>query len=385
MIKLVDSGWQEVFDLSASLETKQNKIMSPFIKTWAAERLIVRAGETTKVLTRFNLNDFAAGVSDTAALKLLLERGARVRGIKNLHSKMYLFGDSRAIITSANLTKAAMTRNHEFGLVSDNPEIIKQCKDYFDSHWEKSGDDLSLQTLESWEDTLRAYFIAGGSARLSPNLGDFGASVTMSSKDSRVPVGVSDAPQALIKIFGEANNRLPLDFPSIEEVRRSGCHWALTYPRRPRRQKDGAVVYIARQTRGPNDMRIFGRAIASSYREELDDATAEEISRRPFKARYPHYIRVHNAEFLSGPLANGVSLNEMIKALDADAFKTSQRNKAQNPLLTRLAQAALKQQPDVELSNEGQEWLETRMQAAFDRYGTIPLHEMRSLDWPEVS
>ena len=35
---------------------------------------------------------------------------ARVRGVRNLHAKLYIFGESRAIITSCNLTEAALTR-----------------------------------------------------------------------------------------------------------------------------------------------------------------------------------------------------------------------------------------------------------------------------------
>ena len=49
---------------------------------------------------------------------MLLDAGASIRGIQNLHAKLYLFGTSRAIITSANLTEAALTRNQEFGTTS---------------------------------------------------------------------------------------------------------------------------------------------------------------------------------------------------------------------------------------------------------------------------
>ena len=49
---------------------------------------------------------------------MLLDAGARVRGIRKLHAKLYLFGASRAVITSANLTKSALDSNHEFGLVA---------------------------------------------------------------------------------------------------------------------------------------------------------------------------------------------------------------------------------------------------------------------------
>jgi hypothetical protein len=39
------------------------------------------------------LNDFAEGVSDIAALQRVLGLGGRVRGVKKLHSKLYLSGN----------------------------------------------------------------------------------------------------------------------------------------------------------------------------------------------------------------------------------------------------------------------------------------------------
>ena len=41
--------------------------------------------------------------------------GAGVRGIRNLHAKLYVFGSDRSIVTSANLTEPALTKNAEFG------------------------------------------------------------------------------------------------------------------------------------------------------------------------------------------------------------------------------------------------------------------------------
>ena len=38
------------------------------------------------MITRFNLADFAEGVSDIEALRLLLDAGANIRGIRNLHA-----------------------------------------------------------------------------------------------------------------------------------------------------------------------------------------------------------------------------------------------------------------------------------------------------------
>jgi phosphatidylserine/phosphatidylglycerophosphate/cardiolipin synthase-like enzyme len=82
-----------------------------------------------------NLNDFFVGVSDIVALQRLLRIGGRVRGIRNLHSKLYIFGPRRAILTSANLTAAALDMNHEFGMVIEDKRGIEICQRYFENFW----------------------------------------------------------------------------------------------------------------------------------------------------------------------------------------------------------------------------------------------------------
>jgi hypothetical protein len=67
--------------------------------------------------TRLNLNDLANGVSDIEAIRFLLSKGARIRGIKHLHAKLYLLGANHGIVTSANLTQLGLTRNHGLGYV----------------------------------------------------------------------------------------------------------------------------------------------------------------------------------------------------------------------------------------------------------------------------
>ena len=52
----------------------------------------------------------------------------------------------------------------------------------------------------------------------------------------RPPTVVADTPQAFVKFLGEGVNRVPLSFPTIEEINLAGCHWAVAYPasKRPR-------------------------------------------------------------------------------------------------------------------------------------------------------
>jgi phosphatidylserine/phosphatidylglycerophosphate/cardiolipin synthase-like enzyme len=110
-IRLVDKGWAREITDAVAEGAGAIRLISPFIKAGALRRFLSPKPTSLQVITRFNLQDFADGVSDITALRMLLDAGASVRGVKNLHSKLYLFGSKRAIVTSANLTEAAWRRS----------------------------------------------------------------------------------------------------------------------------------------------------------------------------------------------------------------------------------------------------------------------------------
>ena len=113
-IRLIDGGWGNEFTEALVVDGSQLLIVCPFIKARAIEHLLSLNPAAIQVITRFNLVDFAGIASDITALRQLLKAGASVRGVRNLHAKLYIFGNSRAMITSANLTHAALNYNHEF-------------------------------------------------------------------------------------------------------------------------------------------------------------------------------------------------------------------------------------------------------------------------------
>lgn len=384
--RLVDAGWSLEIDEALRVESSELRIISPFIKAGALARLLAAKPKTVLTITRFNLADFAEGVSDIAALRHLLECGATVRGIRNLHAKVYLFGSRRAIVTSANLTEAALNRNHEFGLVSEDPDIIAACHRYFDDLWLRGGADLMLLQLDLWDGIVNRNRTEGGRPNRPTGLGDFGADAgVVNPPPTSLPIIVADARQGFVKFLGEGSNRVPLSFRTIEEIERAGCHWAVAYPasKRPRSVDDGAVIFIARLTREPNDIVVFGRGIGMQHMPGRDDATPEDIARRDWKAKWPRYIRLHHAEFVAGDMANGISLNELMNSLGANSFAPTERNAARGEGNTD-PRRAYQQQAAVELSAKGVAWLSERLQAAFDRHGKIPVSELNELDWPEV-
>jgi len=386
--RLVDSHWERELTTALVADSSHVRIVCPFIKKGALHRLLKTARpHKLQVVTRFNLSDCAEGVNDLGALRLLLEHGSQVRGVRNLHTKLYVFGKGSAILTSANLTDAALQFNHELGCVTEDRDLIDRCINYFDSLWRRAGPDLTIDRLTKREERLASYLANACRPRRPSALGDEGVDAGVPT-DLPLPVfatPVADAPQFFVKFLGEGNNRVPLDFLTLDEIRRAGCHWAVAYPatKRPTGVKDGALIFIGRLTKEPNDIRVFGRALGMQHVPGRDDATAADVAVRPWKKTWPRYIRVHHPEFVSGEMQNGVSLNELMDTLKGQAFSATQRN-ANIGTGNTDPRRAYRQQAAVELSSSGAHWLHDRLEAAFARYGRITPAQLDSLDWPKV-
>lgn len=384
--RLVDRSWDAEFVDGLRRHPDELRIVCPFIKRRAVARIFSTQPPFLRVITRFSLPDFAEGVSDIDALRLFLNAGGAVRGVHGLHAKLYIFGTGRAIITSANLTGAGLTANREFGIVTEDSAAVESCLAWFDALWQGSGSDLQRSQLDSWTHTLSNHLASGTPPSESGDLEDFGTVASLEPLPFSSPPPIfADPPQAFVKFLGESSNRVPLGCPTMEEIDRAGCHWALAYPAgggRPTGVRDGAVMFISRLVKGP-DIRIFGRAVALKHEAGRDDATPADMERRPWKARWPRYIRVHHAEFVAGTMRNGISLTEMMDALGSDSFAPTQRNAASG-LGNTNPRRSIMQKAAIELSQEGFEWLNARLQSAFDVHQRVPGHDVRELDWPEV-
>ena len=153
--------WPPEFIDALDAERSLLQIVCPIIKTNALDRLLSRRPNHVQVITRFNLADFAHGVSDLAAMRQVLDMGGQVRGIRHLHAKLYLFGSSWAIVTSPNLTGAGMNVKHEFGIVTDGSDAIARYRAYFDGLWELAGSDLQSPQLDRWDSTITDYLASG--------------------------------------------------------------------------------------------------------------------------------------------------------------------------------------------------------------------------------
>ncbi|MBS0479887.1 MAG: phospholipase D family protein [Proteobacteria bacterium] len=381
--RLIDSGWEGELSYHLNMASDDLWIVCPFIKRSVVQRLIAGRRDRIRVITRFDLDCFDRGVSDLSALRLLVGKGAEVRGVRHVHAKLFGFGDVAVIAGSANLTEAAMNRNAEFGFAASEPNVVSEARQYFERNWKLAGANVRESDLDNWEAVLAPRRM-GGARMLVDRLPDFGTD--LSTRQGRTAQRRSNdgfTNRAFVKFFGESENRAPRTMAMREEVVRSGSHWAFTYPRnkRPRQVDDGDVMFMARMVDQPNDYLVYGDAVARRYRDGADDAADAEIERRPWKAKWPHYIRVTRPRILNGVVENGVSLNRLMAELGADAFASTQRNmavKAGNTTPSR----ALMQKAHIQLSAEAHAWLRSELDAALALHGHLDLADP-AFDWPD--
>ena len=82
-------------------------------------------------------------------------------------------------------------------------------------------------------------------------------------------------------------------------------------------------------------------------------------------------------------MGDGVSLRELMNALESDAFVSTQEN-ARRGRGNLDPRQSLRRHAAVRLSPEGRAWLSERLETAFQRHGSLPPAELDELPWPEA-
>lgn len=133
---LTNNHFDRILDLFDSVQQKI-QIISPFLTISMAEKLC----ETKKqrniscdFITRFYIEDMLNKANSMDAIELLMDSGINVYAVKRLHTKLYLFDDTHAIMGSANFTNGGFKSNIELSLlVSDEPLLANELHEYFDN------------------------------------------------------------------------------------------------------------------------------------------------------------------------------------------------------------------------------------------------------------
>jgi hypothetical protein len=178
--------------------------------------------------------------------------------------------------------------------------------------------------------------------------------------------------QSFVKFFGSSSDIAPRWRTTLSAVQRAGNHAVCAYPigKRPRKVQDGALIFMSRLVEDPKDIMIYGRAIAKRHEEGADDATEDDFRIREWRSDFPHYIRVFSPEFMGGTLAQGVSLNELMDALSAEAFESTMRNEAAGRGNTD-PRRSIGPQPAVLLTAKASAWINVRLEERFESLGKL--------------
>ena len=98
---------QALLDLASSARGEL-LLVAPYVKIGALARVLSACpDQAVSVVTRWRLDEIAAGMSDLEIWPLLSARGAKLALHASLHAKYYATG-SKALVGSANLTSAAL-------------------------------------------------------------------------------------------------------------------------------------------------------------------------------------------------------------------------------------------------------------------------------------
>ncbi|NTE43868.1 phospholipase D family protein [Agrobacterium pusense] len=132
-------------------------LVAPYIKVQALKRILDahNTSGSVKVVTRWRLEELAAGVSDIEVYLLLRERRAELALHPSLHAKYYAAG-AHALIGSANITAAALgwreDTNLEILVRSPRAELR-----YFEQELEANTIDVDDRLYERFRDALAAF------------------------------------------------------------------------------------------------------------------------------------------------------------------------------------------------------------------------------------
>jgi hypothetical protein len=158
-VEIISPVWGERFKELLDSTEDSLRIMSPFVKLGVSKLLLesIESGVSTNLLTTIKIGHFAKGVSDISAIKLLSDGNVEIKNARNLHAKVYIFDQSRFVITSSNLTQSGLFKNIEYGLLVESSKLAQSMISDYDTLF-NDGDKsftIDIDSLEEAEAILK--------------------------------------------------------------------------------------------------------------------------------------------------------------------------------------------------------------------------------------
>ena len=171
-VRPIDRGWRDAIGGVASAARREMLVAAPYVKEPEAAWLRGRLRPGVDVLTLANLDAGAMAQAslDLAALRRLFEASpaSRVVSLSHLHAKVYVADEAAALVGSANLTRSGLDRNLEYGVLLDDPALVRKVRGDLLAHMRlgrdvDAGRFADLEPVEAALREERARFEAGPS------------------------------------------------------------------------------------------------------------------------------------------------------------------------------------------------------------------------------
>lgn len=131
-MKLLKNPWDNLFYDLISSSKESIKITSPYVKENIVSKMISSKKDIVDIslITSFKLMNYYVGASDLEALNKIIISGGNIKNYQKLHSKIYIFDDKIAVISSSNLTNGGLINNFEYGVLIDDENVNNVVNDY---------------------------------------------------------------------------------------------------------------------------------------------------------------------------------------------------------------------------------------------------------------
>lgn len=401
---LTNNHYDAILDLFENADTSV-KIVSPFLSLDTAKKLcefVTEKGVVCTFITRLYIQDMLDKANSLEALGMMKEAGIKVYAVKGLHTKLYLFDGASAVMGSANFTSSGLKTNIELSLhFEDEPEITKELDEYFEKlqrQVEEGGGEITDQMLQkareiydkAWKSSksdtvkIRNQMMFGAVIEKGKNYSDS----KVLDKEFRQCQGETDIVydsfrnnaiheekkfeySIWLKFAGEADNRIDggEPFPMISVKLDGKKVWIENYPWRPRRIKDGDLVYLAAITtdkHGKNQPVIMGRGYMRSFQPEnhIRDEWLKEYS---WMAKYPWFCEVEKCEVLNAGSGHGIPLHKVLQALGSDTYVASfGKNESIPEVSSKHYQKA-----HLQLTGNAKEYIDKLFEELKEKYGVV--------------
>ena len=153
-VEFLSSPWSKTFYELVESSSEDLFMVSPFIGKGPLERIGQIASSKRNihisVVTNLAIDSLVSGSLDIAALLQLAKSipDLAITYLPGLHAKVYVFDNSLAVITSANLTRGGLKNNHEYGvLLRGSSHVSKIRMDM--NKYALLGARMDLDSLES--------------------------------------------------------------------------------------------------------------------------------------------------------------------------------------------------------------------------------------------